>query len=405
MEVVVEVGAGLDVHKKRIVACCIDGRSNPVKIRRRTFGTFSQDLRQLLSWLLECGCTHVAMESTGVYWVGVYRVLEGSLKVVLGNARHMANVPGRKTDVNDAEWIAQLLRHGLIKPNFVPTKDMRELRMLTRSRRKLVQLRTSSQLRVDKLLQMTNIKLSSVASEIFGVSGRQMLRAMAQGTTNPVLLAEMSRGKLRNKRQDLQRAFEGAFSQNDAALLTIQLDLIGQVEIQIGQLEQRIDVMVEPYADQVLRLQTLPGFGRTSAIDVLAEIGTDMSAWPTADHFIAWSGTCPGNRETAGKQKSAKARPGNEYLKTALCQAATAAARVKGSFFARQYVRLKSHRRDAGRAVVALARELAQAIFHMMRRGENYKPPAIADPAIARERHVRQRVRELEKLGYRVTLT
>lgn len=211
MEVVVNVGVGLDVHKKKIVACCLDGRSSPPKITSCTFGTFRDELERLRGWLIKRECTHVAMESTGVYWMPVYRVLEGSVQVILGNARHMANVPGRKTDMSDALWIAKLLRHGLIQPNFVPPRPIRDLRQATRYRRKLIETRSSSELRVEKLLQTTNIKLSSVVSELFGVSGRLMLTALASGMTDPVKLAELAKGTLRNKRFELARALRGSF--------------------------------------------------------------------------------------------------------------------------------------------------------------------------------------------------
>src|ERR1700687_3445837 len=215
MEVMVQVGAGLDVHKKTVVACCLDGRSTPAKVVTRTFGTFRDQLEGLRDWLVELGCTAVAMESTGVYWIPVQRILEGHVEIVLGNAHHMSNVPGRKTDVSDAEWIAQLLRFGLIRPNFIPPRAIFDLRQLTRTRRKVIQMRTSAELRVDKLLQTTNIKLSSVASEIFGVSGRLMLKSLAQGQTDPKLLAELAKGKLRKKRPELLRAFSGTFTGDD----------------------------------------------------------------------------------------------------------------------------------------------------------------------------------------------
>jgi len=401
MEVMVVVGAGLDVHKKRIVACCLDGRSNPVKVTRNTFGTYRQELEKLRDWLVGCGCTHVAMESTGIYWVPVYRVLEGHVQIVLGNARHMANVPGRKTDVNDARWIAELLRHGLIKRNFVPPAPIRQLRQLTRYRRKLIGMRTASQLRVEKLLQSTNIKLSSVASDLFGVSGRLMLGALASGTTNPAQLAELARGKLRNKRADLRLAFNGTFTDDDAHLLEVQMGVIEQIEQKLVDLERLINDKVAQYEDLLGHLQTLPGFGRIVAIDVLAEVGTDMTTWPSDGHFAAWSGTCAGNRESAGVRRKARSREGNPYLKSILCQAATSAARTRQCYLAVRFQRIKSRRGEA-RAVVAIARELACSVYHVIRCNEPYRPPAIADPAVARERRCHRLIRELRKLGYEV---
>ncbi len=404
MEVVVVVGAGLDVHKKRIVACCLDGRSNPVKVTRNTFGTYRHELEKLRDWLVGCGCTHVAMESTGIYWVPVYSILEGHVEIVLGNARHMANVPGRKTDVNDAYWIAELLRHGLIKRNFVPPAPLRQLRQLTRYRRKLIGMRSSSELRVEKLLQSSNIKLSSVASEVFGVSGRLMLGALASGTTNPAQLAELARGKLRNKRADLRLALSGTFTEDDAHLLDVQLGVIEQLEQKLVDLERLIAQKVAPYEHMLARLQTVPGVGRIVAVDVLAEIGTDMTVWPSDGHFAAWSGTCPGNRESAGIRRKARSREGNPYLKSILCQAATSAVRTRNCYLSNRFRRIKS-RRGQARAIVAIARELACSIYHVMYRAEPYRPPAIADPTVAQQRRSQRLIRELRKLGYEVKKT
>lgn len=401
MEVVVVVGAGLDVHKKRIVACCIDGRSNPVRVTRNTFGTYRHDLEKLRDWLVGCGCTHVAMESTGIYWVPVYRILEGHVEIILGNARHVANVPGRKTDVNDAQWIGELLRHGLIKRNFVPPAPIRQLRQLTRYRRKLVNTRSSCQLRVEKLLQSTNIKLSSVASQVFGVSGQLMLGALAAGVTDPGKLAEMAKGKLRNKRADLRLAFNGTFTAEDGRLLDVQLSVVQQLDQKIVDLERLIGEQVVPYEDVLVRLQTVPGVARTIAIEILAEIGTDMTAWPSDGHFAAWSGTCAGNRESAGIRRKARSREGNPYLKTILCQAATCAVRTRGSYLSQRFGRIKA-RRGEGRATLAIARELACSIYYVLQRGESYRAPAIADPAVANQRRARRMIEQLCKLGYEV---
>ena len=401
MEVVVAVGAGLDVHKKRIVACCIDGRSSPPQIVTCTFGTYRDELERMRDWLLKRGCTHVAMESTGVYWLPVYRVLEGTLQIVLGNARHMANVPGRKTDVSDAQWIAQLLRHGLIKANFVPPRQLRDLRQVTRYRRKLVQTRSSCQLRVEKLLQSSNIKLSSVASSIFGVSGQRILQALADGKTNPVELADLVRGTLRNKRVELSRALAGLFTAEHAQLLKVELQLIDDIETRIASLEQLIDQQVTPFAEAIARLDTIPGVDRTLAIDLLAEIGIDMSAWPSDRHFVAWTGTCPGNRESAGIRRPSPVRDGNPYVKSLLIQAAVCASRTVTSHLAARYRRL-SARRGPRRAAVAVAREIAVAVYFMLARQKDYVPPTAVDPQIAQRRRANQLLRELAKLGYEV---
>ncbi len=306
MEVVVVVGAGLDVHKKKIVACCIDGRSSPPTVVTCTFGTFRDEIERMRDWLIQRQCTHVAMESTGVYWMPVYQVLEGVLEIILGNPRHMANVPGRKTDVSDAQWIAKLLRHGLIQPNFVPPRPIRDLRQASRYRRKLMQTRTACLLRVEKLLQCATIKLSSVASDIFGVSGRLMLAGLAGGVTDPRELSELAKGRLRGKRGALMRAFRGSFSKEDASLLRVELKVIADLEAQIEQLEKLIQKKVGPFEDVIALLDTIPGVNRILAIDLIAEIGTDMTAWKTDRQFAAWSGTCPGNRESAVRSQKGK---------------------------------------------------------------------------------------------------
>lgn len=404
MEVVVVVGAGLDVHKKRIVACCLDGRSSPPAMVTCTFGTFTDELKRLRDWLLKRECTHVAMESTGVYWMPVYRVLEGSVHIVLGNARHMKNVPGRKTDVTDAQWIAKLLRHGLIQPNYVPPSAIRDLRQTVRYRRKLIQTRTASQLRVEKLLQSTNIKLSSVASNVFGVSGRLMLSALSQGITNPVKLAGLAKGTLRGKIIALTRAFDGCFTPDDARLLEVELQVIADLETQLERLQTIIEQKVAPHAELIELLDTIPGVDRTIAIDLIAEIGTDMKAWPTHQHFAAWTGTCPGNRESAGIRRSARARDGNPYIKTVLIQAAVCASRTVTSHLAARYRRLAA-RRGPRRASVAVARQIAVAVYHMVSKRMPYTPPRNADPKIARQQRGRQLINALKKLGYEVNCT
>ena len=402
MEVVVVVGAGLDVHKNKIVACCLDGRSNPPQKIKCTFGTFRDELERLREWLLKRECTHVAMESTGVYWMPVYRVLEGAVEIVLGNARHMANVPGRKTDQADAEWIAKLLRHGLILPNFVPPRPIRDLRLATRYRRKLLQPRTACQLRVEKLLQTTNIKLSSVASDLFGVSGRLMLAALAAGKTDPVALAQLAKGTLRNKQVELTRALGGSFEPDHARLLEVELRVIDDLDTQLQRLQGWIEQRVEPWSEVIALLDTVPGIDRTLAIDLIAEIGSDMDAWPDAGHFAAWTGTCPGNRQSAGVRRNARTREGNPYVKTVLIQAAVCASATVSSDLARRYRQL-SVRRGPRRAAVAIARRIAVSIYHMLKKREPYTAPKSADPNLLREQRRRQLVRQLAKLGFEVT--
>lgn len=303
--------------------------------------------------------------------------------------------------MSDAQWIAKLLRHGLIQANFVPPRPIRDLRLFTRYRRKLIQTRTAAELRIEKLLQCTNIKLSSVASEVFGVSGRQMLAALASGITDPVKLAELARGKLRNKRIELTRAFRGTFTQDDARLLDVALGVIKDIESKLTKLEGVIEEKVAPYHEILQRLDTVPGIDRTLAIDLLAEIGTEMTPWPTERHFAAWTGTCPGNRESAGVRRRARARDGDPYVKAILTQAAVCASRTVTSYLAARYRRLAA-RRGKARAVVALAHHMAISIYHMIQNKQTYLPPKVADPKIAREQRCKQLLRQITKLGYQV---
>ena len=404
MEVVVVVGAGLDVHKKSVVACCLDGRSNPPKLVTCTFGTFRDELERMRAWLLTHECTHVAMESTGVYWLPVYEVLEGSFEIVLGNPRHIANVPGRKTDVTDAQWLAKLLRYGLIQKNFVPPRPIRELRQVTRYRRKLLQTRTACLLRIEKLLQCATIKLSSVASDIFGVSGRLMLDALSRGETDPHVLSELAKGTLRGKRGALMRAFRGAMTKESASLLRIELKVVADLETQIEHLDTLISKKVESFAEIIELLDTIPGVNQTLATDLVAEIGTDMSQWPTDRHFAAWTGTCPGNRESAGVRRRARAREGNPYIKTILIQAAVCARQTHGSQLAARFQRLAA-RRGPRRAAVAVAREIGVAVYHMISDKQPYRAPRVTDPVRSKNHRTNQLLLELQKLGYEVTCT
>jgi transposase len=344
------------------------------------------------------------MESTGVYWLPVYDALEGTMEIILGNPRHIANVPGRKTDVTDALWLAKLLRHGLIQKNFVPPRQIRELRQVTRYRRKLMQTRTSCLLRVEKLLQCASIKLSSVASDIFGVSGRLMLDELSHGRTDPSALAELAKGTLRGKRGALMRAFRGRFTREDAKLLRIELDVIERLETQIEKLDQLVADKTQPFREFVDLLDTIPGVNETLATDLIAEIGVNMAAWPTDRHFAAWTGTCPGNRESAGVRRHAKAREGNPYVKTILIQAAVCARQTHGSRLAARFQRLAA-RRGPKRAAVAVAREIAQAVYHMISKRLPYTPPRPEDPERVRTRRSNQLLSELRKLGYEVNCT
>jgi transposase len=302
MQTLVERGCGLDVHQATVVACLLivlkDGK---VHRRMRTFGTTTRELVGLREWLLSEGCTHVAMESTGVYWKPVYAILEGALEIVVANAQHVKKVPGRKTDVKDAEWIADLLCHGLLRSSFVPPKPIRELRDLMRYRRKLVESQTAERNRLLKLLETANIKLASVASDVFGVSGRLMLQALAKGKATPQEIAQLAKGLLRKKIPELEPALEGKLEEHHRFLLELQLRRLKAVEEDLALLEQRLQEKLEPYAAQLALLQEIPGVDWTLAAVIIAELGVDMSVFQSVSQAASWAGVCPGNNESAGQ--------------------------------------------------------------------------------------------------------
>jgi transposase len=324
MQTLVERGCGLDVHQATVVACLLqvmrDGR---VQRQMRTFGSTTRELVSLCEWLRSEGCTHVAMESTGVYWKPVYAILEGAFEIVVANAQQVKKVPGRKTDVKDAEWIADLLCHGLLRSSFVPPKSIRELRDLTRYRRKLVESQAAERNRLLKLLESANIKLSSVATDVFGVSGRLMLKALVEGKASLAEMAELAKGKLRNKIPQLQLALEGKLEEHHRFLLQLQQDRLDAAGRDLATLEQRIQQKLEPYAAQVALLQEIPGVDWTLAAVIIAELGIDMSVFQSVPQLASWAGVCPGNNESAGKRKSSRIPKGNVYLKTALVEAPT----------------------------------------------------------------------------------
>jgi transposase len=336
MDTIVERCCGLDVHQAVVGACALVGE--PGKRARkqvRSFRTLTADLAELRAWLVEQGVTHVGMEATGIYWVPVYAALEGHFDITIGNAMHIKNVPGRKTDVKDSEWIADLLRHGLIRKSYVPPKELRELRELLRYRRKLVDSRTSERNRLQRLLETANIKLASVMSDVFGVSGRAMLDAIVEEGYIPANVAMLARGALRKKTADLALALDGRVEEHQRFMLGMQLRRLDQVEADIVAINTRIDAKLEPYQTQFERLQQIPGIDRVSAATLIAELGVDMSIFPSHRHAAAWTGVAPGNHESAGKKKREKTRRGNVHLTTALVQAATCAARTKDTYPAR----------------------------------------------------------------------
>jgi len=374
METMVERGCGLDIGEETVVACLmVGGAGQKVRKEVRTYRTFTADLERMRDWLRAEGCTHVAMESTGPYWVPVYVVLEqaGCFELVVGNAQHMRNVPGRKTDVKDADWVARLLRHGLIRKSFVPGKAFRDLRDLLRYRRGLVEAGSTERNRLLKVLETANIKLACVASDVFGVSGRRMLKALLRGDATPEEMAQLAQGRLRHKRASLELALRGSLDQHHRCMLQMQLQRIERTEEDVKALDAAIDARLEPYRLQHELLMQIPGVEWLVAAVIIAELGVDMTVFPSVRHASAWAGVCPGNNQSGGKAKTAPVRKGNVYLKTALVQAALGAARTGGSYYKNKYFRLRA-RRGAKRAAVAIAHKLLIAAYHVLSTGTPY---------------------------------
>ena len=405
MQTLVERGCGLDVHQATVVACLlIVLKKGKVQKQIRTFGTTTRELVSLREWLLSEGCTHVAMESTGVYWKPIYAILEGAFEIVVANAQHVKKVPGRKTDVKDAEWIADLLCHGLLRSSFVPPKPIRELRDLTRYRRKLVESRSAERNRLLKLLESANIKLATVASDVFGASGLLMLQTLVEGKATPQEMAELAKKQLRKKIPELELALEGKMEEHHRFLLRVQLRRLQSVEQDLGILEHRIQEKLKPYAAELTLLDEIPGVDGTLAAGIIAEMGVDMSVFESVSQLASWAGVCPGNNESAGKRKSSRIPKGNVYLKTALVEAANAAAKAKGTYLRDKFYRLKA-RRGYKRAAVAVAHKILVAIYHMFSHRVCYNELGDAYLDHLNKHHLtRNLVHRLERLGYTVTL-
>jgi transposase len=397
--------AGLDVHKKNVVACVRRGAAGAAARQEvRTFSTMTADLLALADWLAECGVSHVAMESTGVYWKPVFNLLEGRFEVLLVNAEHIRQVPGRKTDVKDCEWIAQLLQHGLLRASFIPPAPIRELRDLTRQRSQLIGERSAAVNRIQKVLEDANIKLASVATDVLGVSGRAMLEALVGGVTDPEQLADLARKRLREKIPALQVALHGRVTEHHRFLLRMHLEHVALLDGLIGRLGERIEAVMAPFAEAAERLTTIPGVSQRVAETVVAEIGADMERFPTADHLASWAGMCPGNNESAGKRRSGKTTKGSRWLRQVLTQAAWAASHTKGTYLAAQYRRLAG-RRGKKRALVALGHTLLVIMYQVLKKKGAYAE--LGGDYLERrepERQTRQLVKRLEKLGHKVTL-
>jgi len=369
MEVLYERCCGLDVHKKLIVACFRNGKKKEL----RKFDTLTESLRELCKWLLQNKCQMVAMESTGSYWKPIYNILElNDLEVMVVNARHIKTVPGRKTDVKDAEWIAELLQHGLVKASYIPDKEQRELREIVRYRKNLVEERSREINRLEKTLEGANIKLSAFVSDLTGVSSRKLLKEAMYGEVRADNIADLLHSSMLHKQNTLLKAMDGVMSVTQKHLVKAIMDHIDDMTRRIDNMSNFIDQQMQKYADEINKLDEIPGIGKLSAETILAETGVDMSRFPTAAHFASWVGLCPGNNQSAGKRKSGKTNKGNRYLKTALIQAAKAAVKNKDSFFYAQYQRIVV-RRGANRATVAVAHSMLIAIYHMLKNNTFFK--------------------------------
>ena len=406
MDVVVACCAGLDVHQASVVACVNStGRGGRSHKEVRTFGTMRDDLIALHDWLKHAGVTQVVMESTGVYWKPVYAALEDDFDTIVANAQHIKNVPGRKTDVKDCEWSSDLLRHGLIRAGFVPPRAIRDLRELNRYRRKLTQVQAGERNRLIKVLETAGIKLAGVASDVFGVSGRAMIRALIEGEATPEAMAGLARGKLRGKRTPLARALDAPLQPHQRLMLRTQLARIEQTETDLQRLDAALTEMIAPYEGQMRLLMSIPGVEWITALTIIAEIGVDMSAFVSAAHLASWAGLCPGNNESAGKRRCGKSRKGNVFLKTALITAAiTGSRRGGGSYLGEKYRRLTA-RRGKLRAAVAIAHKILVSIWHMLSDGTFYQDLGAAYfDRLDRTRTARKLVGRLAAMGFDVHL-
>ena len=403
MEILHPRCAGLDVHKDIVVACvrCV---SPPEHQEVQSFGTTTSGLLALADWLASHACTHVAMEATGVYWKPIWHVLEGRFELVLANAQHIRNVPGRKTDVNDAMWIAELLAHGLIRSSFVPPAPIQEMRDLTRTRKQLVREISQHTLRIQKVLEDANIKVSSVLSNVLGRSGRAMLDAIIAGEQNPEHLARLAQGTARKKHSQLVEALRGRVTPHHRAMLKLHLDVVAALEAALRDVDSAVGKALEPIRARARLLTTMPGISDIAAHVVVAEIGVDMSRFPTAGHLVSWAGLCPRSDESAGKRRSTRVRKSANWLKTTLVTCAWAAVRTKDTYLRAQFLRIKS-RRGAKKAILAVASSMLTAAFHMLRDGVEYRDlgPAHLDRH-DKTRTINRLVKRLRDLGCAVEI-
>lgn len=406
MEIIHQRCAGLDVHKESVVACVRLARGGKIEREVRTFGTTTADLLALSAWLAEQRVAHIAMEATGVYWKPVWHILsDGEFELILANPRHIKTVPGRKTDVNDATWIADLLAHGLIRASFVPEPAIQELRALMRTRRQLVREQASHTQRLQKTLEDANIKLESVISDILGVSGRAMIEALIAGESDPARLAELAHRRIKASPQTLQAALHGRVTQHHRFLLRLHLQQIDGLNAAIHEIDAEVDTHLAPFREAIAQLTTITGIGALAATTIISEIGVDMDRFPSAGHLLSWAGMCPRNDESAGKRRSSRLRKSASWLKPLLIQCAWAASRNRSSYHHAQYHRLKA-RRGAKKAVCAVAASILTAIYHMLKDGTDYEDLG-ADYFDNRAKTSKSTrlIRQLAKLGYNVQIT
>ncbi len=406
MEVLYPHCAGLDVHKETVVACVRHMVDGTVKREVRTFDTTTTGLLALADWLASEDCTHVAMEATGVYWKPVWHVLsDGDFGLLLANAKHVKNVPGRKTDVNDATWLADLLAHGLIRGSFVPDADTQVLRNLLRTRKQLVRERSSHVQRLQKTLEDANIKLNSVISDLIGVTGRAMLAALIAGETDPGKLAALAHPRIKALPEQLREALRGRIMKHHRFLLRLHLQQIDALDAAVSEIDREVNERIEPFRTAVELLITIPGISELSAQIITAEIGKDMSRFASAAHLISWAGLCPKNDESAGKRRSTRMRKGAPWLKTTLIQCAWAGARKKGSYIHAQFHRIRS-RRGAKKAIAAVAASILTVVYHMLKDGTCYHDlgPDHFDRR-AKITQTKRLVARLQNLGYAVQIT
>jgi transposase len=373
MDIIHACCAGLDVHKKTVVACIrVIGPDGAISREVRTFGTMTGELLALSDWLAAHGVGHIAMESTGVYWKPIFNLLEGSFKVILVNAHHLKQVPGRKTDVKDAEWIAQLLQYGLLSPSFIPPPNIRELRDLTRQRTQIVRDHSAVANRIQKVLEDANIKLASVASDVLGVSGRAMIRALIDGQDDPDRLADLAKRSLRGKIPELKLALHGRITEHHRFLLRALMDQIESLEGLIARFDAQIEQRMAPFIEATQRLRGIPGVGLQAAEVIVAELGTDMTVFPTAGNLSSWAGMCPGNNESAGKKRSGKTTKGSQWLRTTLVQVAWAASHTKETIFSACYHRW-AKRLGKKKALIAVAHKILVVIYHLLKNLTDYR--------------------------------